>query len=74
MFSGGSQSWQRQPRLSGKCIPGPGWEQKGFPWQGQRVRLCPEHHAHQAGTVSILHLTHPTWAPGGQDQCGVGTS
>lgn len=52
MFSGGSLSWQRQPRLSGKCIPGPGWEQKGFPWQGQRVRLCS-----QSTTLTRLGLS-----------------
>lgn len=41
MFSGGSWSWQQQVRLSGKCIPGPGRKQGGFPWQVQRVRPFP---------------------------------
>ena len=59
------------------------WEMHTRPWLGaeglslarpEGQALLPEHHAHQAGTVSILHLTHPTWAPGGQDQWGAGIS
>ena len=46
------------------------WEMHTRPWPGaeglslarsEGQALLPEHHAQQAGTVSILHLTHSMW-------------